>query len=290
VTDVDDYLRRLGVETARPSVEQLFALHRAHVERVPYETTWIQMADPWDVSGRASLHRVATNGRGGYCFHLNGAFATLLEALGYSVTRHVGAVHGTDALDDALIANHLVLTVAGLPAPEHPSGHWYVDAGLGDALYEPLPLLVGTYRQPPLTFVLDEVHDGWGDWRFTHDPAGSFQQMTFSMVPAAEPDFAAQHQRLSTSPDSGFVKWVTIQRRDAGGCDIMRGLTLFRVEGPTRTSRLIDDRGEWLAVLRDTFGLTLVDATPEAKDQLWARAVAAHEAWLELQAQEAASG
>jgi arylamine N-acetyltransferase len=247
------------------------------------------MGDPWDVSGRASLDRVATLGRGGYCFHLNGAFATLLEALGYSVTRHIGAVHDVDALDDDCIANHLVLTVDDLPTPANPSGRWYVDAGLGDAMYEPLPLVAGTYVQPPLTFTLEAVHDGWGDWRFVHDPNGTFQQMTFSIAPATEPDFAAQHHHLSTSPDSGFVKWVTIQRRDGRGCDIMRGLTLFRVEGAQRTNRVIADRDEWFATIANVFGLTLVDATPAAKDRLWARAVAAHEAWLELQAQAATS-
>ncbi len=288
MTDLDEYLRRLRVEPAPPSAEALFALHRAHVERVPYETTWIQMGDLWDVSGRASFRRVATNGRGGYCFHLNGAFATLLEALGYAVTRRVGAVHDAGAFGANDIANHLVLTVAGLPTGDNPRGHWYVDAGLGDALYEPLPLAAGTYRQPPLTFVLDEVDGGWGDWRLTHDPNGSFQQMTFSMVPATEPDFAAQHEYLSTSPDSGFVKWVTIQHRDARGCDIMRGLTLFRVDGPRRTSRVVDDRDDWFTALGDVFGLTLLDATPQAKNRLWRRAVAAHEAWRELQASKTA--
>jgi N-hydroxyarylamine O-acetyltransferase len=288
MTAVDDYLRRLGVAAAPPSVDALFALHRAQVERVPYETTWIQMGDPFDVSGTAALERVATNGRGGYCFLLNGAFATLLTALGYSVTRHIGCVHPRDALDEGSIANHLVLTVDGLPADDNPDGVWYVDAGLGDAMYEPLPLVAGTYTQPPLTFVLEEVRDGWGDWRFTHDPNGTFEQMTFATAPASEPDFAAQHAHLSTSPDSGFVKWVTIQRRDARGCDVIRGLTLFRIEGRTRTSRVIDDRDAWFAALADVFGLTLLDATAAAKDQLWARAVAAHEAWLELQAAERA--
>jgi hypothetical protein len=45
------------------------------------------------------------------------------------------------------VGNHVVLTVSDLPTDENPSGCWYVDAGLGDALYEPLPLAPGTYRQ-----------------------------------------------------------------------------------------------------------------------------------------------
>ena len=36
--------------------------------------------------------------------------------------------------------NHLVLTVSGLPTDDNAAGVWYVDGGLGDVLYDPLPL------------------------------------------------------------------------------------------------------------------------------------------------------
>ena len=78
----DAYLHRLGLDAEPPSVDALFRLHRAHVERVPYETLWIQLGEPWDIGPAASVVRIATAGRGGYCFHLNGAFSELLAALG----------------------------------------------------------------------------------------------------------------------------------------------------------------------------------------------------------------
>jgi N-hydroxyarylamine O-acetyltransferase len=55
------------------------------------------------------------------------------------------------------MTNHLVLTVRGLPADTNPGGVWYVDAGLGDALHEPIPLIAGEYRQGPFVLVLDET-------------------------------------------------------------------------------------------------------------------------------------
>ena len=45
------------------------------------------------------------------------------------------------------MTNHLVLTVDGLHTDENPLGTWYVDAGLGDALYEAVPLAAGDFRQ-----------------------------------------------------------------------------------------------------------------------------------------------
>jgi hypothetical protein len=47
--DEEAVLVRLGVLARPPSVEALFELHRAWVERVPYETTWIALGerDEW---------------------------------------------------------------------------------------------------------------------------------------------------------------------------------------------------------------------------------------------------
>jgi N-hydroxyarylamine O-acetyltransferase len=132
--DVAAYLRRLHLEAEPPSAEALRRLHRAQVEHVPYETVWLHLGEPWTVDATESVRRVAHHGRGGYCFHVNGAFSELLRALGYDVTRHVGGVHGPDGPSEDAMANHLVLTAAGLPSDDNPEGEWYVDVGLGDAL------------------------------------------------------------------------------------------------------------------------------------------------------------
>ncbi len=259
VTDFDAYLDRLGVEAEHPTAEGLVALHRAQVERVPYETLWIHLGQAWDTEVDAAVARIARQGRGGYCYHLNGAFGRLLEHLGYAVTRHVGGVHGPEPADRDL-SNHLVLTVAELPTAGNPEGDWYVDAGLGDALHEPLPLVAGRYAQGPFSYELVEPTDGIGDWRLLHDPKGSFTSMSWRSAPAAATAFAERHVELSTSPESGFVRTVSAQRRDRDGCDILRGLVLTRVgAGAEPAVRLLDERGEWFAELADGFGLVLAD-------------------------------
>ena len=274
----DAYLARLGLEAEPPSVEALVRLHRAHVERVPYETLWIHMGEAWDVDPGAAVDRIAHHHRGGYCFHLNGALAELLAALGYAVTRHVGGVHGPVGPDEAALTNHLVLTVSDLPTADNPDGVWYVDAGLGDALHDPLPLIAGTYVQGPFRLVLDETPGAVGDWHLTHDPAGSFAGMSWRSAPAQTGDFAERHRWLSTSPDSGFVRVLAVQRRDATGVDILRGLTLLRVgDGASETT--LDSQEKLLDALGDTFGFDLDAIGPEALDRLWHRTHEAHLAW-----------
>jgi N-hydroxyarylamine O-acetyltransferase len=274
----DAYLARLGLEAEPASVGALFRLHRAHVERVTYETLWIHLGERWGIGVGESVARIATRGRGGYCYQLNGALGGLLESLGYDVSRHVGGVHGPGGPTEDAMTNHLVLTVHGLPTGANPDGNWYVDAGLGDALHEPLPLVAGAYRQQPFDFVLDETPGAVGDWHLTHDAAGGFTGMSWRSAPARMDAFAERHAWLSTSPDSGFVRVLTAQRRDASGVDILRGLSLKRI-GDGASESTLTTRAELADVLGGPFGLDLASVSDQAWDALWARVHATHVAW-----------
>ena len=217
------YLARLGLEAEPPSVGILQLLARRHVERVPYETLWIHAGEVWDIDPYESATRIAQRGRGGYCFHLNGALGLLLRSLGYAVHGHAGGVHGPAGLTAGEVGNHLVLTVDGLPSEDNPTGIWYVDAGLGDALYDPLPLAVGSYEQAPVRLSIEQFENG-SSWHLSHDPTGGFAGMAWTPGPAHRADFEAMHRWLSTSPESGFVQVPMAERRDATGVDVIRGL------------------------------------------------------------------
>ena len=269
------------MRSRRPSTA-LFRIHRAHVDRVPYETTWIHLGEQWRVDTDAAVDRIPRGGRGGYCFHLNGSMARLLSTLGYAVSLHIGGVHGPEPGEHDM-TNHLVLLVDDLPTAENPTGTWYVDAGLGDALYEPLPLRAGTYHQNPMTFVLTETPGGVGDWHFAHDPAGSFPGMNFRSAVATIDDFAPRHEVLSTSPDSGFVRTVTAQRRQHDRVSALRALTLKTVDTGGAHTTYVTDRDDWFALLADEFYLPLDGVDIAAKDRLWKSASASHEEWAATQ-------
>jgi arylamine N-acetyltransferase len=273
------YLARLGADPEPPAAEALARLHRAHVERVPYETFWIHLAEGWDIDAAASTARIAAGGRGGYCYQLNGAFATLLEHLGYRVTRHVAGVHGPDGPSDGTLFNHVALIVHDLPTDANPSGRWYADTGLGDALYEPLPLEAGSYRQGPMHLVLAERSDEVGDWHFRPDPSGTLAGVSIIAEPVGLDVFVARHTFNATSSESSFAKTVTAQRCHANGVDAMRGCVLTRRDGDTTSTVTFEDRAEWLNALDEVFDLRLT--IPDAAiGSLWARVRRTHEEWL----------
>jgi N-hydroxyarylamine O-acetyltransferase len=78
--DTEGYLDRLGIaDPGEPSVAGLRALHAAHVERVTYEAIEIQLGRPTTVDPYESAERIVARHPGGYCYHLNGAFSSLLS-------------------------------------------------------------------------------------------------------------------------------------------------------------------------------------------------------------------
>jgi arylamine N-acetyltransferase len=210
---------------------------------------------------------------------MNGAFSVLLEALGYSVTLHRAGVQNHAVQNAGIFRNHLALTVKGLA--DAPDTTWLVDVGLGDALHEPLPLRAGTYRQGPFTYALRPSDVAPGGWRFEHDRRGSFRAMDFDPAPAAMPDFAERHSFLWWSPESGFVRAFVAQRRDARGVDILRALTLSRIDdAEPAPGTVLESPAAWFTALADIFGLTLDDVPSPDRDRLWRKVVAQHEAFV----------
>ena len=278
---VEDYLAHIGVErAAAPSLDALAELQARHLERVVFENLEIQRGRPTTVDYAESAERIVRRGRGGYCFHLNGAFGLLLEALGYDVSRRRGTVQpppGTTA--PGRILNHLVVLVHGLPTSANPEGTWWTEVGLGDGSIRPLALRAGLCEDDPYTYELQPSPVYAGGWRLLQRDGEGAGLVDVDTEPAEAAELAAAHERLSTSPDSRFVRTATFQRRGARVLHRLRACTLSRVErGATRTT-LLADEGEWFEALADVFDLPLPDLDAAERRALWRRVCAQHDAW-----------
>jgi arylamine N-acetyltransferase len=181
-------------------------------------------------------------------------------------------VHDPVVVDAAL--NHLALQVPGLPDAAHPEGTWLADAGLGDALRDPLPLRAGEHPQGPFAYALAASPRAEGGWRLRHDPAGSFAACDIIDAPADMGDFAAAHEHLSTSAESPFTRLFAAQRRTADGVQILRSCALVTHDAAGRREEHLATRTAWREALADVFGL--VD---DELDRLWPGAVTAYEQW-----------
>ena len=133
---VSEYLQRIDV--ARPEsadAAALRSLHRAHQLAVPFENLSIHLAEPISLAEDELIDKVVTRRRGGFCYELNGAFALLLQALGFEVRRVAARVYGDGRLGPPF--DHLALVVRAVDG----SGPWLADVGFGS--HSTYPLLAG---------------------------------------------------------------------------------------------------------------------------------------------------
>ncbi|HEX8768841.1 MAG TPA: arylamine N-acetyltransferase [Jatrophihabitans sp.] len=279
------YLQRLGIpDPGEPSVEALFALHRAHVERIAYEVIDIQLGRWTSVQAHHAVDRVL-RGRGGYCVQLNTAFSVLLAALGYQVTRHAAGVQASAGSPAATadVAPHMALSV------ELDGIRWLVDVGLGDGLYEPLPVRPGPYQQGPFSYRLSRSETEPGGFRLDHDPRGSVVGIDVRLAPARQQEFLRWHHYLVSSAESRLVRALTVMHRNADSIDALTGCLLRRVDSTGRTVRVLDSKADWVQALADIFTIRLDHLDAEVVDGLWRKVRAAHDQWLARKAASRAS-
>jgi N-hydroxyarylamine O-acetyltransferase len=246
VTDrdlVDGYLGRLGFEDRpAPTADRLDALQLAHLRRVPFENLDLHIGRPVVIDVDRFVRKVVVEGRGGFCYELNGAFAWLLTSLGYEVELLEARVHGPGGPTRPF--DHLCLRVGG-------PGGWLVDVGFGDSFDRPLPLRFDeVHRDANGAFQLVDVGDGWVD--LVRDGVPTFR---FDRAPRAIEDFApgcAFHQ----TPASHFLRNTICSLRTEDGRVTVSGLLLVTTVDGVRTEEPIDPPALG-PLLADRFGVHL---------------------------------
>jgi len=209
VISVEDYLARIDVDgPLAHDVATLERLQRAHLTAVPFENLNVFHRAGVRTDTEWSTSKIVNGGRGGWCFENNGAFAWLLESLGFSVRRLGAAVllGGPNQLID-----HLCIEVE--------LDHSYlVDVGFGDSFIRPLALNqagaqdggTGTFEflNSPQGLTLTEHEDGV--------PAARYR---FKRVAHEQADFDGASERLSTDESGHWLQKPFATRLLDGGPD-----------------------------------------------------------------------
>jgi N-hydroxyarylamine O-acetyltransferase len=263
--DLAAYLARIGFDGApRPDLATLKAVHRAHLQAIPYENLDVRLGRPGGIEVEGAFAKLVTAGRGGWCYEMNGLLGWALEAIGFQVTRLCGAVMRGERGDEA-IGNHLVLKV------DLDGQAWIADVGLGDGILEPIPLTEGPHRVAGFDFRLERLDPRW--WRLHNHEMGGAKHFDFTLEPADPAKLAAVCQWLRTSPASIFTQAVLAYRFTPDGIVTLLGRVVRRMRPGERSDSLIESPEELVAVLSREFGLDV----PEAAD-LWPSICATHEA------------
>jgi N-hydroxyarylamine O-acetyltransferase len=166
----------------------------------------------------------------------------------------------------------LVATTAG-------GERFLCDAGWGEGPLEPVPLRAGAHVQGPFAWSIGrEPHDdAW--WVAQHE-WGSTPGFRFGDVAVRLETYAPHHERLTTTPDSGFVQTLVVQQPHEDHVVTLRARTLTR-KGPGHDERtVLDDADALAATLRDVFGIDPDALGAQRIARLWTRACAQHETYM----------
>jgi N-hydroxyarylamine O-acetyltransferase len=244
VIDVAAYLDRIGYTGAvDPSAETLAGLHRAHMQTVPFENLDLHLGERNVLDPDHTYDKIVRRRRGGWCFELNGTFARLLEALGFSVTRYSAEVVLSEPGTPDFA--HLTLRV-DLDRP------WLADVGFGDSFTEPLLLdeSGSQARERGRPYRLEP-----GDGRVLLTQEGR-PQYRFALDARQMHQFQGMCDALQTPPGH-FTDAPICSMATADGRISLAGMRLITTAGEGRTERDLADGAERVAVLRDLFGIDL---------------------------------
>lgn len=262
--ELSAYLRRIRYTSSyEPNLETLRQLHRAHLLAIPYENLDIHLGRQLTLDLDPIYHKIVEQGRGGWCYEMNGLFAWALRELGFDVTL-LGSTVGSAAeggLDGDL--DHLTLLVQ-LEQP------WLADVGFGNAFIDPLPLQPGEAQQGWMAFRLEQEGEKWFLHNHTHGGAG----YGFTLLPRQFAGFAPRCHALQTSPESGFVRNTVCHRHTSEAIVSLRGAVFRRYWRKGVLEEEITDRDHYRTVFRTIFGLDRSLA-----DQLWPGVEERHQAW-----------
>ncbi len=245
-SEVAAYLARIGAaRPERPDAEALLRLQRAHLLAVPFENLSIHLGEPIVLDERALVEKVVERRRGGFCYELNGAFGTLLSALGYEVTLLSARVFDGDRAGPPF--DHLALRV-DLDEP------WLVDVGFGKFSLHPLRL-----------DARDDQHDPGGVFRITENGQHGDVDVMLDGRPEyrLDPrpyelgDFVPTCWWQQTSPLSHFTRSLTCSLTTESGRVTLSGTKLINTVGGERREFVLDGDADVLDAYRTYFGITL---------------------------------
>jgi N-hydroxyarylamine O-acetyltransferase len=258
------YLARLGDDgRPPPSAETLARLHRSHLERVPFENLDIHLGVPIELDEVAFAEKVALRSRGGFCYELNGALASLLGELGFEVELLEARVYSPRGLGNSF--DHLCLRV------RTGEGEWLADVGFGRGCFdEPIDLVPAVVQRDSAgTFVLRPGPDGSLDLL-----CDGVEQYRLTPASRALADFESGCRYHQSSPDSPFTRGTVCTIRTPDGRVTLAGTRLVETGASGREERELD-RTALAAVLDGRFGIRLDDAEIARLAELGASPVAA---------------
>lgn len=256
--DTEQYLRRIGyTATVKPDVQTLHRLQHAHLLSVPFENLDIGLKRPILLDETSLWNKIVVNRRGGFCYEVNGLFASLLNEVGFDVTYLNARDYHEDDDTFGIDFDHLTLLVR-VP---NDTARWLVDVGWGDTFARPLELDNPDWQENGLrAYKLESFRDGYQLWQRGY--SGKLErQYYFDLTPHQFPaEYEATCLYHQTSPQSIFTQKRIISRLTENGRVSLDSDHLIITTNGQREEHLFENEEQFQELLQQYFGFRLQES------------------------------
>lgn len=255
--NLDRYFARIGFPgTPAADLETLRALHRLHIEAIPFENLDVLLGRRIDMSPEAVEGKIVENRRGGYCFEQNTLFRGVLDEIGFKTEAFLGRIRRNVPAEVRTPLTHMVLrvTVDGSP--------WLADVGFG-SLGTPVPIRLDLDHEQltPLeprriarrgAALLHQARLG-DEWIDLYE---------FTLEEPASMDFELGNWFSCTHPKANFVNNLVVTRVQGSSRLLVnnREFLVRHLDG-TAERRELGSPAELMELLASRFGLVLPEGT-----------------------------
>ena len=248
--NIELYLKRINYKSdLSASLDTLFRLHNAQIFNIPFENLDIHLGKPILLDRESLFNKIVMNGRGGYCYELNGLFLNVLQEIGFKVEAHLArTMLGYDTIRPK---THQISSVW------LEGERWLVDLGFGsNSLISPLKYELNV-----------EVKQFSETYRILHDeyrenilqictPDGWLSLYSFNFEKQLPVDYFLPNYFNSTSKDSIFPKMRICNIATPVGRILLNDMEFKIRDNGKITTKIIKSNNDYLEHLKKYFHLT----------------------------------
>lgn len=244
----EQYLRRIGINKPEieANVENLRLLQKQHLLYIPFENLDIHWKRSITLDGKSFYRKIVEDGRGGFCYELNGLFYELLGEIGYQCKMVSARVSdGEDTFGEEY--DHLAILT------KIEDDEYLVDVGFGSFVAEPLKFALHIEQQDENGIFLIRKFDD--EYFEVINKAGSKwkSEYIFKSVRRDLKEFAGMCHFHQTSPESHFTRGKVCSQMTVGGRKTLTDQKFIETVNGQKKESDVDSEAEFYLILEREF-------------------------------------
>lgn len=251
---IDDYLARIGIGRPESTAAGLARLQQAQLDAIAFENIDPLLGILPGLDTPAVVEKLLKQGRGGYCFELNGLMGLALDELGFAYRPIMARVRM--GRDEGGPRHHLAFIV------EADGESWLVDAGFGGP-YARFPLLLNSrqpQQQPHGTYRVRHEADSGEHVVEQQQRDGWFALYGFDRAAVRRCDLDAANMLCATWEQSLLARNLLLCRYTDFGRIQLFNTNFSEFRADAQTSRTVETAEQLKALVRNNFGIAVTGA------------------------------